>query len=125
MTVLLLLALLVLLPAALGFAFASNFFSGRGSVRPAFTIGAPIVFRQEEVSTCPGPDARDVRPSPRGELYYYTIVKYLRVAELLSDGRIIAVARNSSRLCFWPDDSSLRKARLAERLVYHPRFPHF
>jgi hypothetical protein len=63
-------------------------------------------------------------PGERGEYYYYTI-NYLRVAEVLGDGRIIAVARNNKRLCLPPNDSSLRKARLAERLIYRPHFPRF
>ena len=82
-----------------------------------------MVYRQEEVSNCPGPDAHDIRPAARGDSYYYSIISYLRVSELLSDGRVIAVARDRKRLCFWPDDSSLRKARLSERLIYRPRFP--
>src|SRR5207248_3624746 len=55
----------------------------------------------------------------------YTVINYLRVAEVMADGRIIAVARNNKRLCFRPNDSGLRKARLAERLIYRPRFPRF
>ena len=58
-------------------------------------------------------------------IYYYTVINYLRVAEIMADGRIIAVARNNKRLCFRPNDSGLRKARLAERLIYRPRFPRF
>ena len=88
-------------------------------------IGAPVVYRQQQVSTCPTADARDVHPAERGEYYYYTVINYLRVAEVMADGRIIAVARNNKRLCFRPNDSGLRKARLAERLIYRPRFPRF
>ena len=124
MTLLLLLTLLVTLLAA-GALLSDISFWQRTSLKPALRIGAPVVYRQQEVSTCPTADARDVHPAERGEYYYYTVINYLRVAEVMADGRIIAVARNNKRLCFRPNDSGLRKARLAERLIYRPRFPRF
>ena len=123
MTLLLLLASLVLLPAAAAL-LSQISFSQRLPAGPAFSVGAPIVYLREEVTNCPASDARDIRPSERGEYYYCSILNYLRVTEVLGDGRIIAVARNHERLCFWPNDSSLRKARLAERLFHPLRFPN-
>jgi hypothetical protein len=123
-TLLLLLTLLVTLLAA-GALFFEISFSQTHSLKPAFRIGAPVVYRQQEVSTRPAADACDVHPAERGEYYYYTVINYLRVAEVMADGRIIAVARNNKRLCFRPNDSGLRKAGLAERLIYRPRFPRF
>ena len=120
MTLLLLLTLL-----AAGALLSDTSFWQRTSLKRAFHIGAPVVYRQQEVSTCPTADARDVHPAERGEYYYYTVINYLRVAEVMADGRIIAVARNNKRLCFWPNDSGLRKARPAERLIYRPCFPRF
>ena len=120
-TVLLLLALFVLVPAA-GALFSEPSLLSRAATRPAFSVGAPIIHRREEVSARPTADARDIRPAEHGEYYYYSIINYLRVIEVLGDGRIIAVARNQQRLCFWPDDLSLRKARLTERLIYRLRF---
>jgi hypothetical protein len=122
--ILLFLTLLVTLLAA-GALLSDASFWQRASLKPAFRIGAPVVYRQQEVSTHPAADACDVHPAERGEYYYYTVINYLRVAEVMADGRIIAVARNNKRLCFWPNDSGLRKARLAERLIYRPRFPRF
>jgi hypothetical protein len=122
MTVLLLLALVVLLAAA---AFVSEgSLLRRVPIMSGFSVGAPIVYRRHEASTCPTADALDIHPAERGDFYYYSVINYLRVTEVLSDGRIIAVARDNKRLCFWPNDSSLRKARLTERLIYRPRFPH-
>jgi len=95
----------------------------RGYAGSTFRIGMPIVYQQEEVTTQPALDAHDLRPSEHGEFYYYSILNYLRVIEVLGDGRIIAVARDHQRLCFWPDNSSLRKARLTERLFHPLRFP--
>ena len=122
MALLLLFILLVMLLAA-GALFFEISFLQRPSLKPAFRIGAPVIYRQHEVSTRLASDARDVHPAERGEYYYYTTINYLRVAEVLGDGRIIAVARNNKRLCLWANDSCLRKARLAERLIYRPRFP--
>jgi hypothetical protein len=123
MTALLLLAFLVLLPAAAALLSQISLLQ-RSATGPAFSIGAPVVYLQEEVTNCPASDAHDIRPSERGEYYYYSILNYLRVTEVLGDGRIIAVARNHERLCFWPNDSCLRKARLAERLFHPLRFPN-
>lgn len=123
MTVLLLLTFLVLLPAAVAL-LSETLPLQRAFAKPVFRIGAPVVYRQEKATTCPASDAHDIRPAERGEYYYYSVFNYLRVAEVLGDGRIIAVARNHERQCFWPNDSGLRKARLTERLIYHLRFPH-
>ena len=123
MTLLFLLAFLVLLPAAAAL-FSQVSLLQRAVTRPAFSVGAPVVYLQEEVTNCPISDAHDIRPSERGEYYYYSILNYLRVTEVLEDGRIIAVARNHERICFWPNDSSLRKAHLTERLFHPLRFPH-
>ena len=121
MTIAFLLLILVLLPAAAGFLSERSFW--QPSV-PVFSIGTPVVYRQEEVSTRPTANACDVHPAERGEFYYYSIINYLRVIEVLDDHRIIAVARDNKRICLWPNESGLRKARLTERLIYRFRFPH-
>ena len=121
-TVLFFFALLGLLLAAAALLFGTSLLA-RAFIKPAFSVGAPIVYRQEEVSTRPTADARDIRPAARGEYYYDSVINYLRVIEVLADGRIIAVARDNQRRCFRPNDSALRKARLNERLIYRLRFP--
>ena len=104
---------------------AAVFLSHRSIVsRDPFDIGVPIVYSRQAISTQPISGARDVRPSERGELYYYNLVNYLRVIEVLKDGRVIAIARNNKRLCFLPSDAHFRKARLIERCIYRWRFPH-
>jgi len=89
-----------------------------------FRVGTPVVYRQDEVSTCPTSNAHDIHPAEHGEYYYYSILHYLRITEVLGDGRVIAMARNHELLCFWPQDSGLRKAHLGERLFHPLRFPH-
>ncbi len=121
MTVLLIIALFVLIPAA--FSFSGNSFLYRHLPPPALTVGAPIIYRHDEASTHPAAGACDIRPAPRGEFYYYSIIKYLRVVEVLNDGQIVAVAANKQRLSFQPNDGAVRKARFNERLRFYTRFP--
>lgn len=122
MIVLFVLVLLVIVPAAVAFLSETSLLS-RAIITPAFGIGSPVVYSRRAISTQPVSGARDVQPSERGEFYYYNLVNYLRVTEVLDDGRVIAVARNNKRLCFSPNDSRLRKARVTERLIYRRRFP--
>jgi hypothetical protein len=119
MIVLIVLLLLILVPAAVAFVSETSLLS-----RAAFGIGAAVVYSRREMSTQLLPGAHHVDPSDRGEFYYYTLVDYLRVAEVLDDGRVLAVARDNVRVLFWPDDSQFRKARLIERFIYRWRFPH-
>ena len=85
---LLLLTLLVTLLAA-GALLSDTSFWQRASLKPAFRIGAPVVYRQQEVSTHPAADACDVHPSERGEYYYYTVINYLRVAEVMATAELL------------------------------------
>jgi hypothetical protein len=123
MIVLFVFVLLIIVPAAAAFLSETSLLS-RAGITPAFGIGAPIVYSRRAISTQPVSGARDIRPSERGEFYYYNLINYLRVTEVLDDGRVLAIARNNMRLCFSPSDSSFRKARLAERFIYRWRFPH-
>ena len=50
-------------------------------------------------------------------------MNYLRVTQVLDDGRIIAVTRDNKRLCLSPNDSQLRKARFTERFIYRRALP--
>ena len=122
MTILFFFALLALLSAAAVF-LSGNSLLERVFIKPRLSFGAPVIYRQEEMSTRPTADACDIRPAARSEYYYYSIINYLRVIEVLGDGRVIAVARNNQRLCFRPNDSALRKAHLNEQLIYRLRFP--
>lgn len=124
MTVLIVLFLLIVIPAVVAFVSESLLLS-RSGIRTVFDIGARVVYQQQEVSNRPIAGARDIRPSARGEFYYYNLVNYLRVTEVLDDGRLIAVASDNKRICFWPHDSQFRKARLIERFSYRWHFPYY
>lgn len=122
MTMLLLVSVLVIFTALIGFLLAAERPLNREG-EAKFGIGAPIVYRRQEISTHPSPDARDIRPAERGEYYYYNITDYLRVAHVFSDGRIVAFTRTNKQHYLRSDDSNLRKASLTERFFYRPRFP--
>ncbi|HEY3662940.1 MAG TPA: hypothetical protein VGL24_07290 [Chthoniobacterales bacterium] len=119
-----LLVILVVLPASVCFVISRDFSFGRHFLRRRLQPGVPIVYRMAETSSRPpGPEARDVRPAERGDLYYYLIRKYWRVEEVLQDGRIVAVTPLMEHHYLRRDDPNLRKANLLERLRYGARFP--
>ncbi len=119
MATLSLFVVLIALPAGVGFLVSSGHF-----LRRRLQPGAPIVYRVAETSMRPpGPEARDVRPAERGDLYYYLIKKYWRVEQVLEDGRIVAVTPLMEHHCLRRDDPNLRKANLLERLRHGARFP--
>ena len=115
---------LFLVIAVATFVFSHSSHSRRTNSGTGLRIGTPVVYRQDEASASPSLNARDIHPAERGEYYYYSILHYLRVIEVLGDGRIVTAARNHERLCFWPNDAGLRKAHLGERLFHPLRFPH-
>lgn len=126
MLVLSLLLVLIAFPALVGVLIGRGYLSlGRPFLRGRLQPGVPIVYRMAESSTRPpGPDARDIHPAERGDLYYYLINKYWRVENVLQDGRIVAVTPLMEHHVLRRDDPNLRKANLLERLRYGARFPH-
>jgi hypothetical protein len=125
MLVLLLLVVLVALPAFIGTLVGRGYLSFGGHIfRGRFHTGAPIVYRVVETSTCPGPEARDIHPAERGELYYYLTHKYWRVEEVRQDGWIVALTPLMEHYYLRREDPNLRKANLFERLRYAARFPY-
>lgn len=91
--------------------------------RRKFRAGAPIIYRVQEASTHPGPEAQSIRPSEQGELYYYLTSKYWRVEKVLEDGWLIALTPRMEHQYLRRDDPNLRKANLVERLRFAARFP--
>lgn len=125
MLVLLLPFVVVALPALIATLVGRGYLSfGRHILRGKFRAGVPIIYRVVETSTRPGPDARDVHPAERGELYYYLVNKYWRVEEVRQDGWIVALTPLMEHHYLRRDDPNLRKANLVERLRYGTRFPY-
>ena len=124
MPILALLALIAV-PLLVGALLAGRDFSpGPLFLRRKLEVGAPVIYRKLEISTCPSRDAYQVRPAERGEFYYYLTKKYWRVEAIRPDGRIVARSSFMEQFCLRPDDPNLRKANLIERLRYAARFPY-
>jgi hypothetical protein len=115
---------LIALPAMIGLIFARAELFGRPLFQAKFRPGVPIVYRMQETSSCPSPDAVDVYPSEHGESYDYLAKRYWRVEEVLEDGSIVALTPMMEHQHLRWNDPNLRKANLIERLRYAHRFPH-
>jgi len=137
MTILSLLFVLVVMPAVAGYYLYLDMLAEdrnplslgfwRHSIRSLFHSGLEpgdfLIYRKAKTSAAPGPRARNVHPAETGEGFLYEVEKFWRVADVLDDGRLVAATRTGKRVFLMPQDESVRKARLIERVVYHRRFP--
>ena len=124
MTVLLLILILVVIPAVVGYTFCLEGFDEPtaswwlGSLSRVFHAGIapgdPLIYRKTKVSPRPGPRARNIEPSENGDRYYYDVDKFWTVADVLEDGRLRAVTRTGKEVYLSRED---------ERLRYRRRFP--
>jgi hypothetical protein len=87
-----------------------------------FHRGEPVIYRKPKCTPCPGPRAREIEPSPRGEHYAYCVDKFWLVAEQQDDAVLVLTRRGKKRLLH-RDDPNLRRPSLWERLRFGPRFP--
>lgn len=87
-----------------------------------FQPGDYVIYRKSKHSTQPGPRATNVQPSRRGDTYVYNVDKFWIVEEVQEDGTIIASTRRGKRNAIKPDDPSLKRANLLERILYRSRF---
>jgi hypothetical protein len=138
MTVILLIFLLVVLPAVIGFCLYKDYQGEdlsptnaaafwrenlRRLSQGGFAPGDFLVYSKFKVSPRPGPRARNIQASEKGEDYYYQVDKYWALENVLEDGRLVAVTRTGKHVYLKPEDQNLRKARLLERLMHRRRFP--
>jgi len=92
-------------------------------IKGQLAIGDFVVYTKQKVSSHPGPHARDIEASARGESYVYAVDKLWTVVELLDDGRFVAATRRGKRHVLHRLDSQLRRPNLIERLRFWRRFP--
>ena len=133
MTVILLILILVVITAVVGYALYLEDFGPStaswylGNLSHVFHAGIapgdPLIYRKPKVSPNPGPRALNIQPLENGEDYHYEVEKFWTVADVLDDGRLLAVTRTGKEVYLSPEDERLRKARLIERLRYRRRFP--
>jgi len=81
-----------------------------------------VVYTREKHSLSPGPRAKNISPSPHGEMYSYEVDKYWVVREV-KDGELVLETRRGKQHSMPIHDSRLRKANLWERLFFANRFP--
>jgi len=91
----------------------------RGRMEP----GDFLIYRKSKASPRPGPRARNVEASEHGDDYYYEVDKFWTLADVLQDGRLVALTRTGKRVYLRQEDERLRKAGLLERVRYRGRFP--
>jgi len=85
--------------------------------------GQPVIYRRTKHSARPGPRARNVQPTERGETYWYEVEKFWVVDQLQTDGTLILRTRRGKKYIAQASDPHLRPARWWERIVHRHRFP--
>jgi len=86
-------------------------------------VGDWVVYRKQKSSTSPGPRAKGVYPSPKGELYHYVVDKYWVVQSIREDGTLELRPRQGKVHLIDPSDFRLRRAAWWERLLLARKFP--
>lgn len=81
-----------------------------------------VVYTREKHSLSPGPRAKNIAPSPHGELYSYEVDKYWIVREV-RERDVILETRKGKIHSVSLSDPRLRKANWWERLFMANRFP--
>jgi len=110
----------------LGVAFAELTRKGEGLFlmgRKLFHVGDKVVLTLDKFGVNPGPRAKNIAPSPHGELYSYQVDKYWVVTEVRSDGNLLVKTRRGKTHLVAVDDPRLRKASWLERWFFTKRFP--
>lgn len=85
--------------------------------------GTRVVYTGTRHSPQPDPDARQLRPAPRGEDYSYVLDEYATVSRVLEDGAVEVLTSAGRRLTLAADDPRLRRASLIEERFHRDRFP--
>jgi len=88
-----------------------------------YRSGDWIVYRAQKHGACPGPRARNIYATPRGEEYLYEVDKYWVVKQPQADGSLLVETRTGKVHRLRADDPHLRKASWWERLWHADRFP--
>jgi len=81
-----------------------------------------VVYTREKHSLSPGPRAKNIAPSPHGELYSYEVDKYWIVLEVNGDEVVLKTRQGKSHVVS-SNDHRLRKAKWWERLFLSNKFP--
>ncbi len=88
-----------------------------------YHVGDRVVYRKAKFSPHPGPRAKRVYPSPRGELYSYEVEKFWTVCGIEEDGTVLARTPGGKIHRLNQNDPRLRKADPLVKLLKGDRFP--
>jgi hypothetical protein len=88
-----------------------------------YHVGEPVVYRVAKFTGHPGPRAKNISPTPKGEYYSYEVNKFWVVADVRDDGKLLLRTRRGKEHIVNPDDPKLRKVTWWERLTSGRRFP--
>ena len=87
-----------------------------------FKVNDWVVYTREKYSLSPGRRAKNISPSPHGEMYSYQVDKYWVVRQTLPNAVVLETRTGKQhQLCI--TDRRLRHATWWERFFYSDRFP--
>lgn len=86
-------------------------------------VGDRVVYRKQKSSVSPGPRAKAVFASPKGEAYHYVVDKYWIVQQVYDDDSVDVRTRQGKVHRIDASDSRLRPAKWWEKIIYAKRFP--
>jgi hypothetical protein len=85
-------------------------------------VGDFIIVQKWKSSTHPSPRAKNLHPSPKGEMYMYEIEKYWKVVRIVDDKTIEVETRRGKRYQIEKDSFPGRKAGFFDKLFHRDRF---
>jgi hypothetical protein len=81
-----------------------------------------VVYTREKHSLSPGRRAKNISPSPHGEMYSYEVDKYWIVRQVYED-KVVLETRRGKMHTLPAEDFRLRKANFWERIFLSQNFP--
>jgi len=87
-----------------------------------FKVGDWVIYRVTKHSRQPGPRAKGVAPTPRGDDYTYVVDKFWVVDEVREDTLLLRTRRGKTHEIA-QNDPLLRRARFWERWLFGGKFP--
>lgn len=95
---------------------------GVRSMDRRFRVNDWVICTREKYSVSPGKRAKNINPSPHGDLYSYEVDKYWIVREV-RPSELVLETRTGKRHVVPANDLRLRVANWWERWLYKGRFP--
>jgi hypothetical protein len=92
-------------------------------MRADFQPGDLVIYRKYKFSVHPGPHAKAIHPTPKGEYYSYCVDKFWRVVSVEPDHQVVVCTRRGKHNTVSAVDPALRRASWWERLLFRHRFP--